>query len=93
VPFVPRKQKPLIIFSWFGLLGNFGWQQLAMSGQEQFVTWWLRTWKMVLKGWRKAYDSLIFLVAWQLWLQRNAQTFQHDGDVMTLNKIVSYIVS
>jgi hypothetical protein len=48
---------------------------------------------MVRKGWRKAYDSLIFLVAWQLWLQRNAQTFQHDGDVMTLDKIVSYIVS
>jgi predicted negative regulator of RcsB-dependent stress response len=35
----------------------------------------LRTRKLVAKQVRKGFDSLVFLVGWRLWKERNARTF------------------
>jgi hypothetical protein len=41
------------------------------------VDWWFRSHKTPPKGRRKAFDSLIFLVARGLWTQRNSRVFNN----------------
>jgi hypothetical protein len=43
------------------------------------VDWWLRTHKVVAKARRKAFDSLVCLVAWSLWLERNCMFFDQKS--------------
>jgi hypothetical protein len=43
--------------------------------EERFTDWWLRVRKAVSKPRCKAFDSLIILVAWSLWLQRYDRMF------------------
>jgi hypothetical protein len=41
---------------------------------DNFVEWWLHSRKRVIKPRRKAFDSMIVLTAWSIWLQRNAES-------------------
>jgi nuclear pore complex protein Nup210 len=37
--------------------------------------WWIRARREVQKSDRRRFDSLVILVAWTLWKQRNARVF------------------
>jgi hypothetical protein len=60
---------------WFRVFRRCGWQNLVPGLDDLFINWWLRCRKRVIKDRQKCFDSLIILVIWQLWLQRNARVF------------------
>jgi hypothetical protein len=37
--------------------------------------WWLRVRKVLPKTLRRGFDSLVFLIGWNLWKERNSRTF------------------
>jgi hypothetical protein len=55
----------------FKTLNRCGWQYIATSANDSFMVLWLCSHKLVVKGRCKAFNSLILLVAWNLWCQRN----------------------
>jgi hypothetical protein len=60
---------------WFKVLCRCVLQRLSPSPGEAFAAWWITIRKQVPKARRKAVDSLIILVVWRLWLERNARVF------------------
>jgi hypothetical protein len=65
---------------WFKVLRRFSWHSVAPEPflDMDVVTWWLRSRKQIEKGQRKVFNSLVVLVAWQIWLQCNTQVFRGD---------------
>jgi hypothetical protein len=56
---------------WYLILAKVGWSHIAPVATDTFVYWWLGAPKRVSKEHRKAFDSIVILVAWCLWVQRN----------------------
>lgn len=56
---------------WFKVLRRLGWHTLAPRAHDTLVDWWLRSRKQIGKPRRHAFDSLVILVTWLLWLERN----------------------
>jgi hypothetical protein len=46
------------------------------------VDWWLRSRKQVAKNRQKAFNLLVFLVAWSLWLERNIRVFNRSTSLV-----------
>jgi hypothetical protein len=61
--------------TWFKTLHPFSWQHLTPESDSSLVHWWLTSHKVVTKAHRKAFDSLVFAVAWSLWLECNNRVF------------------
>ena len=61
-----------------------------LSPNSDLVHWWLLSSKQLRKELRKPFDSLVILVAWILWKERNQRIFQkvklsvRDTDLSTL---------
>jgi hypothetical protein len=75
-----------VVFShevWFKTFMRCGFQQLAPTPNDEFVDWRLWTHKGVSRQHRKAFDSLVVLVVWNLWLQRNGRVFR-TGSLVAL---------
>jgi hypothetical protein len=70
---------------WFRLLRCLGWRQLTPESDDKIIAWWLDSRKRVAKPRRKAFDSLVLLGMWSLWLERNARTFAGGSD--TVDKV------
>jgi hypothetical protein len=68
------------------------WQQLTPASGDGFINWWLRSRKKVGKPRRKASDTLIILVVWCIWLQRNTRVFRNgtESAVATVEVIVMH---
>lgn len=66
---------------WFKTLRRSGWQHRAPSGQEQIISWWLRSRKRIIKTRRKAFDSLVIQVVWTIWLERNIRVFRNTASM------------
>jgi hypothetical protein len=49
--------------TWFKTLRHCGWSQATPAAEDRFTDWWLRSRKWVPKLGRKAFDSLVILVA------------------------------
>jgi hypothetical protein len=60
---------------WFKVFRRCGWQHLTPSADALTVDWWLRSHMVVEKPRRHAFDSLVCLVIWLCWLQRNDREF------------------
>jgi hypothetical protein len=56
---------------WFKILRYFGLHDLTPQVELPFFDWWLGTRKRVYKLQRKGFNSLVLLVAWSLWKERN----------------------
>jgi hypothetical protein len=56
---------------WYKLLRRCGWHLLAPSDADQFIYLWLCSRKWVTKARRKAFNSLVVLITWNVWLERN----------------------
>ncbi|GJN32057.1 hypothetical protein PR202_gb20530 [Eleusine coracana subsp. coracana] len=68
---------------WFKVLRRMGWQQLAPSPHDSMVDWWIEARKRVAKACRRAFDSLVVLVVWSLWVERNARVFRQRSKSTT----------
>jgi hypothetical protein len=60
---------------WFQILNCFGWQALTSVDPQGFTSWWLKVRKCVAWAPRKAFDFIVTLVAWSIWLERNEHVF------------------
>jgi hypothetical protein len=69
---------------WFRCLRRSGWQRLTPSVMDHFTSWWLRSRKRVAKPWHKAFDLLVALIIWSIWLEHNSRVFR--------NQVVSVMV-
>jgi hypothetical protein len=57
------------------VLWCFGLQQLTPAPNDGFTSWWLSARRRVQGRRRCAFDSLVTLVAWLLWIERNDMFF------------------
>nr|TKW30598.1 hypothetical protein SEVIR_2G048700v2 [Setaria viridis] len=71
---------------WHSLFVKCGWQHLTPNPSEYSpADRWTRSRKRLERIARKSFDSLVVLVAWFIWLERNAQTFnrhQRTADLL-----------
>jgi hypothetical protein len=76
---------------WFAVLWRCNLQRLTPTGTLQdFFDWWLSSRKQIRKELRKAFDSLVILVAWSIWKERNRRIFQKEK--VTTNELVDLII-
>ncbi|GJN13395.1 hypothetical protein PR202_gb00089 [Eleusine coracana subsp. coracana] len=66
---------------WFKLLRNTVSQRLTPYSEAQLADWWCSSRKQLPKDRRKQFDSLVLLVSWELWKERNRRVFHQQGKV------------
>jgi hypothetical protein len=62
---------------WFKCFHCSGWHHLSPTAGDMFTGWWLQSRKRVPKARRRAFDSLVILVVWCIWLERNSCVFRN----------------
>lgn len=72
---------------WFRVLRKYDWHQFAPNSDALLIPWWLATRKRICKERRKAFDSIVVLTAWNIWLQRNTRVFRQQS-VLTAHLVV-----
>jgi hypothetical protein len=60
---------------WYKVLRHCGLEHLSPAAPDRLVEWWLASRKRVLKPRHRAFDSMVFAVAWSIWLERNDRVF------------------
>jgi hypothetical protein len=60
---------------WFSILRHCGWQLLAPTAEDSLASWWVLRQKQVVKERKKAFDLLVILIVWSIWLERNNRCF------------------
>jgi hypothetical protein len=61
---------------------RFGWQQFTPESDSRVVDWWLNSRRIVAKLHQKAFNLVVLLGAWMLWLERNVRTFSSNSDTV-----------
>ena len=59
---------------------------------DNLESWWGSTRKLIRKETRRAFDSLVILVCWHLWKQRNARVFHPATPSISASELVSRIL-
>ena len=76
---------------WFNVLRKVGWESVTPSlHMDHHASWWTEARKHVPKHNRRGFDSLVVLICWQLWKERNDRTF--DRRVRTIEEVIDRIV-
>jgi len=62
---------------WFNLFSKLGWEPVSPSAQDrQLAAWWTVARKCIRKDGRQCFDSVVILVSWMLWKERNNRMFE-----------------
>jgi hypothetical protein len=64
-------------------------QSFVLVREESVLEWWLMQRKCVPKQLRKGFDSLVFLIGWSLWKERNSRMF--DGRTASVQQLQASI--
>lgn len=64
---------------WFKCLRHHRFSYAAPLPGEKTCEWWLRSRKQLPKPHHATYDSLVMLITWKLWVDRNERTFRHQA--------------
>jgi len=71
---------------WFHILRQAGQEGLLLHAHSGFFSfWWSHTRKLVPKSTRRGFDTLVVLIAWILWKERNDRIF--DRRVRTIQEV------
>jgi hypothetical protein len=76
---------------WYQVLNPFGWHHLAPSEPSPFDEWWTVVHKQVVKERRNAFNSIVVLVMWSIWLHRNDTVFGRR--VLTEGQLIARILT
>ncbi|OQU81847.1 hypothetical protein SORBI_3006G129532 [Sorghum bicolor] len=64
---------------WHRLLSAIGLVHLLPSDASRLVGWWQESRALLPHNLRRSFDSLVVLVSWSLWKERNARTFDNTS--------------
>jgi hypothetical protein len=64
---------------WFKLLAPVGLATLVPEHDDNLGAWWLRQRRRLDRNNRPPFDSLMLIIAWCLWKERNARTFRQTS--------------
>ena len=64
-------------------------QHLCPSDESVLLDWWQQERMRVPESFRRGFDSLVLLVSWEVWKERNRRTF--DSSCKTPTELVSLI--
>jgi hypothetical protein len=76
---------------WHLCLREIGLNLAEPQRSITFEDWWLAARGLIRKEDRKRFDSLVILVAWMLWKQRNARVFGNTREFCNATQLVSRI--
>lgn len=62
---------------WHRLLARVGFVHLCPNDNSSMVDWWQQALARILETFRRGFDSLVLLVAWEVWKERNRDTFDN----------------
>lgn len=62
---------------WHRILQLVDMGHLYPDAGDTLVLWWLASRIQVVKPLRKGFDSLVLLVTWEVWKERNRRTFDN----------------
>lgn len=65
--------------TWFCVLGYVGLGGLTPHMESPLAAWWLQARKSVAKIRQKGFVSVVWLVAWSLWKERNRGVHEHSA--------------
>lgn len=63
---------------WFSLLAPVGLTALVPEGADELGSWWLQQRLRLDNDARPAFDSLMLLISWSIWMERNNRTFSRS---------------
>ena len=74
---------------WHRLLSAIGLDHLLPSDVSRLVGWWQDSRVVLPQNLRRGFDSLVVLVSWTLWKERNVRTFDNTSctSAQTLAKV------
>jgi hypothetical protein len=64
---------------WFRLLWPRGWEPLLPSLGCRLSAWWMNSRSLLPANLRMSFDSMLLLVSWQVWKERNARVFNRTA--------------
>ena len=75
---------------WHRLLSRVGMQHLVSLDGSCLSDWWQNTRTAIPKPFKRSFDSLILLVSWKVWKERNRRTF--DNNTRTPSQLYTLIL-
>jgi hypothetical protein len=60
---------------WWRALHHIHLQHLVPIADDKLRPWWLWTRALLPSGLSRSFDSLVLLICWNLWKERNSRTF------------------
>jgi hypothetical protein len=66
---------------WFRILRRSGHHSLTPDQESSVADWWLPKRKCVHKDQPPGFDSVVILVCWCIWKERNRRTFEHRSSL------------
>ena len=76
---------------WFQLFHRIGWSAVSPSSHDQWlVAWWTRARKRILKEERCCFDSVVILICWMVWKERNKRIFYRQ--IRTMHEVLDWVI-
>ena len=76
---------------WFMIFHRLGWHSHAPGADIiSLADWWQGARKQILKEERKCFDTLVLLICWLIWKERNGRIF--DRKMRSVDEMLSWVV-